>query len=609
MKGILKGMGVTFKRLIGHKLTVEYPHALAEIPARFRGEIRLRGMIGEENDVIASSEMPPCMAGCPSNVKVREYIALIADGKYVEAVDKVREDNPLPAICGRVCPHPCEDVCRRNEEDEPIAIDALKRFASDYEMELAKKGKILPKKPVSVKNQRIAVIGAGPAGLTVAYYLALNGYKVTIFEKLPVAGGMLKVGIPDYRLPADILQAEIDSILNLGVELKLNTEVNSIEDLFKDGFDIVFIGVGAHLPQKLGIEGEDIQGMIPGEGFLMDVALGKKVDVKGKKIAVIGGGNTAIDCARTSLREGAEEVSIVYRRTRKEMPAHEIEIEDAEEEGVKMEYLVAPVKAIGKDGKLVRMECVRMELGEPDKSGRRRPVPVKGSEFVIDVDVILTAISRIPDIGWLKDSGIEISRWGTISSDLRTGETSRERVYTAGDVNIGAATVIEAIAGAKRAARAIDKYLSGSDTSKIAEKFTSDDCVMKPTYLDEKKRAEMSRISLEKRAKGYDEVDLGLIEELALREAKRCLSCRSYRCVGCGICRDICPDKAISLDIKVNGERKIDDYEIALDRCMFCGICVEYCPTEALIHTTKFELADHDREKLFCHKKKLLGKE
>lgn len=593
MLGIFKGMGITIKHVFRRAVTFQYPDEKRDdIADRFRGELKLRRMMGvNELETVETTKMPPCMATCPSNMKIREYVGLISEGRYTEAVRVMKEDNPLVLICGRVCPHPCESRCRRGDKDEPVAINNLKRFAADYDLKMQQAGKIKITAPKKTKDDRVAVVGAGPAGLSCAFYLAQAGYQVTIFEKLPVAGGMLRVGIPEYRLPRDILQAEIDQVLALGVELKLNTAVSDLDDLFKQGFKAVFLGVGAHKPIKLGIEGEDLDGVVAGEKFLADVALKNKFKI-GKNIAIIGGGNTAIDCSRVSLREKAKSVYILYRRSRQEMPAHEVEIADAIDEGVDIQYLVSPTKIIGKAGKVVGVECVRNELGEKDARGRRRPIPIPGSEFVIEVDMIMSAISRVPEVDWLNRTNVEIhTKRGTIVADRVTTETSMPGVFAAGDVTLGADIAIAAIGGGKRAAYSIDAYLSGKNIKEVHKRGVIP-AMVKAKYLDEP-RGEMPKLEAKGRAKNYKEIDLGLPEEQALRDGQRCLSCATETCIGCNICAESCPTEAIKIVATQDaGRREIKSWDLAIDRCIFCGICVEACPTGTLHHSHKYELAE-----------------
>jgi len=412
-------------------------------------------------------ETPICQESCPVHIDIRKYIGLIADGRYLDALAVVREKNPLPAICGRVCNHPCESACNRGRQDEPVAIDALKRFVADYELALKKQGKI-PKPvapPVNKKLGKVAVVGSGPAGLTVAHDLALSGIQSTIFEEAPVPGGMLWLAIPEYRLPRDIIQTEVDYICDLGVELKLSTPITTdftIDDLLSDGYKAVFLGVGAHQGLKLGVPGEDdYEGFLDCIVFLRRVNLGDQTK-PGRKVIVIGGGNSAIDAARTALRLGSEEVHIVYRRTVKEMPANPWEIEEAEKEGVKISYLAAPVEILGENGKVVGIKCTRMKLGKLDASGRRRPLPIEGSEFEIEADVIVPSISQQPNLSFLHEGhGLSINRWNSFDIDSRTMQTNRPEIFAGGDAVTGPATVIEAIAAGHQAATSIEKFLKG----------------------------------------------------------------------------------------------------------------------------------------------------
>ncbi len=409
-------------------------------------------------------ETPICQETCPVHIDIRRYVGLIAEGRFEEALAVIRERNPLPAICGRVCNHPCESACNRGVQDEPIAIDALKRFVADYELKLRREGKIpYPKPTRKTKKARIAIVGSGPAGLTVGHDLALRGYETTIFEAAPVPGGMLYLGIPEYRLPRDIIEDEVEYIKNLGVEIRLSAPIGpdlTIDDLFKQGYKAVFLGIGAHKGLKLKVPGEDeFEGFLDCIVFLRRVNLGDTTK-PGRKVVVIGGGNSAIDSARTALRLGSEEVSILYRRSRREMPANPWEIEEAEREGVKIHYLAAPIKILGKDGKVTGMLCTKMVLGKLDASGRRAPIPVEGSEFEVESDLIIPAISQEPDISFLHEGhGLEISKWNSFIIDERTMMTNRPGVFAGGDAVTGPSTVIEAIAAGHRAADSIDKFL------------------------------------------------------------------------------------------------------------------------------------------------------
>ncbi len=492
---------------------------------------------------------PPCQATCPAGVHAQGYIALISQGKYKEALESHREFNPLPLICGRVCPHPCEDACNRGEVDSPIAIAALKRFMADWELE-HKDDEVAPFEKTS--DKKVAVIGAGPAGLTCAYYLAKMGYTATIFEALPVSGGMLTVGIPEYRLPKDILNAEIDYIQKKGVDIELNTRFGkdfTLEDLKKDGYDAVFLGVGAHGSKKLAIPGEDLEGVIHGAEFLRKVNLGEGVAI-GKRVAVVGGGDVAIDAVRVAARKGSE-AFILYRRTRAEMPAHKSEIAATEEEGIEIHYLTQPIKILGESGKVTGVECIRMELGEPDESGRRRPVPIEGSEFTIEVDCIMPAIGQVPDLDFAKELGLSLSKHGTIIVNEKTYATNIEGVFSAGDVQSGPSTVVSAVGASRKVASAIDAFLRGEKYE--GEPEIEDVVSFEDLELDEnietKERASAPELSPSERKGNFKEVEHGLSEDEAKVEAQRCLNCGT--CSGCYQCILACEPKAVDFSQKV----------------------------------------------------------
>ncbi len=412
---------------------------------------------GEYN--IFKEDMPICQATCPANLDIRSYVGLIADGKYAESLAKIRERLPFALSIGRVCPHPCETACNRGVMDEPIAICTLKRFVADWEMHHEIPAPV--DVPETFHKERIAIIGAGPAGLTCGYFLAKAGYKSVCFEALPEPGGMFRYGIPEYRLPTPTLMREINWILSHGIELRCNTRIGrdiSFDDLRKE-FDAVFIGIGAHTGMKLQIKGEELEGVIDGVDFLRDANMGKKIDAKGKVI-IIGGGNVAMDAARVSWREGFDEVHILYRRTKKEMPASPWEIDAAEHEGIKIQYLVAPIEVLGENGRMTGLKCLRMQLGEPDASGRRRPVPIEGSEFVVEAQTLIPAIGQRPDLSFVPEgSDLEITRWSTFAVDQQTFATNVPGVFCAGDVETGPDIAIRACAGGRKAAAGIVSYL------------------------------------------------------------------------------------------------------------------------------------------------------
>ncbi|HJH28056.1 MAG TPA: 4Fe-4S ferredoxin, partial [Methanophagales archaeon] len=388
-------------------------------------------------------ETPFCQATCPVSLDIRGYVGLIADGKFKDAYDLIREKVPFPGVLGRVCTHPCEDMCKRGLVDEPISIAKLKRFVADHVYDNYGDFEIKPEHVPATTGKRVAVIGAGPAGLSAAYDLKSFGfgYDVTVFEKLPVAGGMMAAGIPKYRLPRTILEREIDFVRGVGVEIKTGVDVD--RDMFKKlrkTYDAVFISVGAHVSVKLRIPGEDLEGVIPGIDFLRGINIGNGVKI-GKKVVVVGGGNVAIDAARSALRLGCSEVCIVYRRSIAEMPASKDELEALEEEGIKTIFLANPTRIMGSN-RVEEIECVRMELGPPDETGRRRPVPVAGSEFVTDVDTVIPAIGQASDLKFLEGSGVDTpkGRWISTSKD---GRTAVDGIFAGGDAATGAATVIE----------------------------------------------------------------------------------------------------------------------------------------------------------------------
>mgnify|MGYP001039079049 CR=1 FL=1 len=488
-----------------------------------------------------------CMDACPVHANVPGYIKLITEGEFKEAYKLIRDTNPLPACVGRVCFAPCEEACNRGQLDEPMAIRDLKRFAADQvnieELEV----------PIITKtDKKVAIIGAGPAGLAAANDLALKGHNVTIFEALPEPGGMLRVGIPEYRLPKRILRQEIDYIQKLGVEIKTGVQVGkdiTLEEL-RTNYAAIFIAVGAHGGIRLRVEGEDIPGVVEGIRFLRAVNLGEKVQI-GKKVAVIGGGNTAIDCARAAKRLGAEEVTIVYRRSRSEMPASAEEVAAVEEEGVPIEFLTTPTRFFSENGRLAKMECIRMKLGEPDGSGRPRPIPIEGSEFTIPIDTVIAALGQATETEFVRELGISLSRRNTIEIDSETGVTNVEGVFAGGDVVTGPAFVIDAIAAGQKAARSIERYLNGEplkveEKGREPEKFSKEEIEVRRRRFPSQKRVKMREEPVEKRVKDFSEVALGYSLEEGIEEASRCLAGQIEGCIECHECEKRCEAKAIA---------------------------------------------------------------
>ncbi len=593
----------------------------------------------------------PCKETCPAGVDVQGYIALISKGLYSEAVKLIKETNPLPAICGRVCVRPCEVACRRNLVDGlGVGIDYLKRYASD--IDLSSPEKFVPEiKPAT--NKKVAVIGAGPGGLTAAYYLALEGHQAEIFEALPHPGGMLRYGIPPYRLPNEIINEEVKNITDLGVKINYNKKLgdNFSYKEIKENFDATVITIGSQIGTGIGCENDDADNIFSGIDFLGNMEkTGQKFDFSGKRVAVIGGGNTAMDCCRTAMRCGAEEVYVIYRRTEKEMPANPIEIHESKIEGIKYMFLTAPAKVIkNEDGTLQKLVCFKMELGEPDASGRRRPVKIDNSEFEIELDYILAAIGQKTNVNFIEDinshAGQEfvLNKWGDIDAHAETLQTSIPSVFAAGDAVTGPATLIEAIAQGRKAAKSTHQFIMGLPFEPEATEFLS----LKDNFEEQKEddykesfvhleRKEMPVLDAEARH-NFNEVELGYSEEMATEETARCLECgctayfdcelkkhattynaeqkryegtyKKYevdfahpfieidnnKCVLCSRCIRICKD-VVSANALGLINRGFDTYvapsmgnKLADTTCESCGMCISTCPTAALSENVPFK--------------------
>ncbi len=541
----------------------------------------------------------PCTQACPAGVDVQGYVSLIDKGQYHEAIALIKETNPLPAICGRVCVRPCEAACRRNllDEESAVGIDYMKRFAADYDLESDNKYK--PEiQPSTGKN--VAVIGAGPGGLSAGFFLQKEGHQVDIFEAAPKAGGWLRYGIPEYRLPNDLLQKEVDNITEMGVKINYNQKLgdNLKFDELQKKYDAVVLTIGSQRGTLIGCEGDDAENVYSGIEFLKNMEMsGKKADFRGKKVAVVGGGNTAMDCCRTARRCGSEEVYVIYRRTEKEMPANPIEIHESKLEGVQYLLLTNPSK-VNKDenGVLKSVTCLKMELGEPDASGRRRPVPIEGSEFDLEVDYILAAIGQKTVVNFLdevnetvKEGELKLSRWGDIEADPKTLQTGIKNVFAAGDGVTGPATLIEAVAQAKIASRSCNLFLQGKEVKPFSKEFISkkenfkaqinEDYVGK---FEHQEREEMPTIAPEKRM-NFKEVELGYdSEEVARHEAQRCLECGCTEVFTCDL-------KKYSTEygadqVKYSGEFKSYEVdfrhpyiEIDSNKCILCARCIRIC--------------------------------
>ncbi|MDY7031832.1 MAG: FAD-dependent oxidoreductase [Thermodesulfobacteriota bacterium] len=478
----------------------------------------------------------PCMDACPIHLDIPGYVECIHEGKFNESINTITERLPIPGILGRVCVRPCEEHCRRAILDEPISIKHLKRFVADNNLQ--KNKELIFDQDPSEKTGKVAIIGAGPGGLTCAYHLALLGHEVTIYERLGEPGGMAAMGIPDYRLPRDILGFEVEQIQKMGVTIHYNTMVGKdikLSEIEKEN-DAIFIAIGAQTSTNMGLEGEDkgYKGFIPGVQYLQDINMGKDPYPEGKKVLVVGGGNVAIDCVRSSYRIGKEDVNLVYRRTKKEMPADHVEIQDAEEEDVQFHYLANPIKIITKKGKVVGVECIRMELGEPDASGRRRPVPVEGSEFVVDCDILIPAIGQAIDLSLFEgEDVVETTRKRTLVVDEFTMQTNNQKIFSAGDCVTGPSTLIRACAGGRKAAINIDRFINGKELEVSFEDHF--DMIFREVkvfdpeedigFLGGRKRLHLQMLEPEERKKTFEEVEKGYNSIEAMSEADRCLRC------------------------------------------------------------------------------------
>ena len=526
----------------------------------------------------------PCVLKCPASVNAQGYIQAIARGDDKEAVRILKERLPIPASIGRVCPHPCEGGCRRQMVEESISISYLKYFAADN---VIKAGGYLPAKAAST-GKRVGIIGGGPGGLTAAYYLSLKGHRVTIVDAMPQMGGMLRYGIPEYRLPKKVLDEEIAEIASLGVEMKNNYRIGvdaSFEE-FKSKYDAVVLAIGAWSSMPVGCPGEELEGVMGGIDFLQRVALGQKPEI-GDKVAVVGGGNTAMDACRTAVRLGAKEVYVVYRRTEKEMPAEQIEIDEAREEGVVFKFLTNPAEIVGENGKVKEIKLQVMELGEPDESGRRRLVPVEGKFEILPVSCVIAAIGQKANVAGFE--GVELNRKGIIAADETSYRTSMEGVFAVGDAtNNGASIAIEAIGEARRCSKVVDLYLNGVEVP------------YRKTYLSVKKvtpeyfegyiklpRAKMPTRDPEERKHDFQEINLGFSEAQARAEASRCLDCGCHDFEECKLIRcanlyELQPQRIERLrgDGKVHPsykEKRLVAIERDQGKCILCGQCVRIC--------------------------------
>ncbi len=531
----------------------------------------------------------PCQMACPAGIDVPTYVNLIGEGRDAEAIEVIRRDNPFPWVCGLVCTRPCEFMCVRGRIDKPISIKFLKAFAAERALS-DHRYRNPPREPD--KGKRVAVIGAGPGGLTAAYYLALKGYGVTVIEALPVAGGMMMLGIPRYRLPREVIDREVAMLETLGVEFRFNTRYGEHTDwqrLKADGHDAVFVAIGAHHSLKLNIPGEnDFSQVIEAVDFLRRVALGDR-HAPGRRAVIVGGGNVAIDAARTCLRLGSEEVTIAYRRTRAEMPADVEEVEQAEDEGIHISFLTIPTGVRGSEGRLTGLDCLRAKLVKKDGGSRLFPVPEEGSEFTIAADCVISAIGQRVDLACLADlSGLKWSRRQTIQTNVVSTETAVPGVFAGGDAVTGPATVVEAIGAGKRAAEAIDRYLAGIPQPKMPPvpvrrgrvPWLEVPASTKMTLH----RPEMPLLNLERRRTTFQQVELGYSENAVREEARRCLRCDV--CLRCGKCVEVCRDmmgvNALEFGFLDFDNPQVTDFRVTAERCILCGACAANCPNYAI---------------------------
>lgn len=544
-------------------------------------KIRLEQMLSDHNaDCVA-----PCVNTCPDNVDIQRYLRHVVNGNFEEALRVIKQNNPFPSVCGRVCPHPCEANCRRNLVDAPVAINNVKRFVADWDM---KHGPWIPKKQPST-GKKIAIVGAGPSGLTAAYYSAIKGHDVTVFERQPRAGGMMRYCIPEYRLPKAVLDREIGIIEKLGVKIMTGKALGThimLEDLHKD-FDAVYLAIGSWRATPLHVEGENMDGVWLGIQYLEQAAKGMKIDL-GDTVIVIGGGNTAIDCARVALRNGGKSVKLVYRRTQEQMPAELYEIEQAQSEGVEMLFLMAPTKITEENGRK-QLQCIRMELGEPDRSGRRRPIPIEGSETTLEADTIIGAIGQSTNTQFLyNDLPVQLNKWGDIDINGGTFQTSEPNIFAGGDCVTGPATVIQTVAMGRHAADAMDQYLMKGYVKEAHADYSCSRGSLEdlPRWEFEQmpklERHVMPSLSLGERKNNHKEVELGYDEETARAEARRCLKCGCTERYDCDL-RKEATEHGLVFKEPVH-ERPyipvVEDHPYIVrnhNKCISCGRCIAAC--------------------------------
>jgi len=643
LRSIFIGMGISFKYLTRHAVTMQYPDEKWTLPLRYRGALQLKDIMGETQveylrtnlqdynllltKKLHQDRLPPCTGGCLANVDVRGQNALVAEGKYTEAYELVRERNILPSVLGRICHHPCETACRRNYYDEFISIRELHRFIGDFYHKGKSASKVGGNRERATRKERIAIIGAGPSGLAAAYDLVNLGYKVTIFEKYKASGGQLYTCIPKYRLPRETLRADIDGLIDLGIEIKTGVEVGkdiTFDDLKKQGYNAILIAVGLQLSRALPIPGAELEGILLALPFLYDANFEQKMKI-GARVVVIGGGNVAVDVARCALRVGAKEVHLVCLEARNEMPAYAWEIEEALEEGIEIHCSWGPKRftcptptgsgrRVGEPGKVKGIElkqCTRVF----DETGRFNPAFNEDVVTEIEADTIIVAIGQASDLSFLKGTEVELTERNTLVFDKLTQATSTPGIFASGEVISGAGSAIGSIMSGHEAAVSIDRYLRGVNLKEgralpISVQYEKYCPVDLADVEPERLRRRLPLAPAEIRKKSFIEIEKTLPKDLAVLEAERCLRCHSEICVGCGFCARTCGVYAINVirTPALGTERRVTTYDLDLGRCIFCGLCFEQCPTNALLPSSDYEISVYKRENLVYKKEQMLRK-
>lgn len=607
ISGMIKGLMITAKYLFKPTTTIKYPFEKKEISDRWRGPLFLKGVVGEYEPEEGKNTIPPCKGTCPANVDPRLQNALIAQKRYIEAYEAVRERNILPGVLGRICNHPCEDMCRRGAYDEPVAIKNLHRFIQERYLEAKPK-----QKPFKVKyKEKIAIIGSGPSGLASAYSLAKRGYKVEVFDRHPYPGGMLMIGVPKYRLPRENFLEEISLLQEMGIDIK--TGVNVGKDIgldeLSERYDAVIIAVGLQKSRGLNIPGIELPQINYAIPFLSEINTNGKAEV-GEEVIVVGGGNVAIDVARSAVRVGAKVVKMVCLERREEMPAFSWEVEEAIEEGIRIYPSWGPKRVIG-NGKVEGLEVIAC-VSVFDEQGRFNPRFDENNVQVIKGDMVIFAIGQYGDMSFAEDSKVEVDERGRLVLNPETWQTTAPNVFACGEIITGPSTAIKSIGTGHEVAEKVHRFLRG-------KKINSDKVIYTGSYPTpvgpplefikepERRRRHMPKLKPTERKDNFKQIELGYSEEHALGEAMRCLQCESMACIGCQFCARACPDFCISVERKKAGEgRNVVKWDYDMEKCCFCGLCVDACPTKTLTMSTEFKNMSYDRSPFFLGKEDML---